>query len=176
VCFLFLDPEDEVGPSISSSVDLCSFVLLVYILVLVLVVCLCPSSVHVVATFSGTVLFLLLCSVLPFFCLIHWFFSLYSFVIPSKCLKNVICVASKRCSSLLQYPSFFNSFRILFKSDSFRDHCCWRRTCVSARICGIIKKKTDDVREGMLGLRSYRVRVYTFTQSCHKFCSKSVVT
>ena len=29
--------------------------------------CLCPSSVHVVATFSGTVLFLLLCSVLPFF-------------------------------------------------------------------------------------------------------------
>jgi len=35
--------------------------------VLVLVVCLCPSSVHVVATFSGTVLFPLLCSVLPFF-------------------------------------------------------------------------------------------------------------
>jgi len=27
---------------------------------------LCPSSVHVVATFSGTVLFPLLCSVLPF--------------------------------------------------------------------------------------------------------------
>jgi len=32
-----------------------------------LVVCLCPFSVHVVATFSGTVLFPLLCSVLPFF-------------------------------------------------------------------------------------------------------------
>ena len=31
-----------------------------------------PSSVHVVATFSLTVLFPLLCSVLPFFCLIHW--------------------------------------------------------------------------------------------------------
>jgi len=31
--------------------------------VLVLVVCLCPSSVHVVATFSGTVLSPLLCSV-----------------------------------------------------------------------------------------------------------------
>ena len=28
-----------------------------------LVVCLCPSSVHVVATFSGTVLFPLLCSI-----------------------------------------------------------------------------------------------------------------
>ena len=34
------------------------------------------------------------------FCLIHWFFSLSSFVIPSKCLKNFICAASKRCSSL----------------------------------------------------------------------------
>jgi len=32
-----------------------------------LVFCLCPSSVHVVASFSGTVLFPLLCSVLPFF-------------------------------------------------------------------------------------------------------------
>ena len=50
-CFLFLNPHDEFGPSISSSVVLCSFVLLVYIVVLVLVVCLCPSSVHVVATF-----------------------------------------------------------------------------------------------------------------------------
>jgi len=67
VWFLFLDPQDEVGPSISSSVVLCSFVLLVNIVVLVLVVCLCPSSVRVVATFSGTVLFPLLCSVLPFF-------------------------------------------------------------------------------------------------------------
>jgi hypothetical protein len=35
VCFLFLDPQNEVGPSISSSVVLCSFVLLVYILMLV---------------------------------------------------------------------------------------------------------------------------------------------
>ena len=65
--FLFLDPQDEVGPSISSSVVLCSFVIFVYIVVLVLVVCLCLSSVHVLATFSGTVLFPLLCSVLPFF-------------------------------------------------------------------------------------------------------------
>jgi hypothetical protein len=51
--FLFLNPQDEVGPSISSSVVLCSFILLVYIVVLVLVFCLCPSSVRVVATFSG---------------------------------------------------------------------------------------------------------------------------
>ena len=66
--FLFLDPQDEVGPSISSSVVLCFFVLFVYIVVLVLVVCLCPSSVQrVAATFPGTVLFPLLCSVLQFF-------------------------------------------------------------------------------------------------------------
>ena len=97
---MFLDPRDEVGPSISSSVVLCFFVLFVYIVMLVLVVCLCPSSVHVVDTFPGTVLFPLLCSVLQFFCLIHWFFSLSSFVIPSTCLKNFICAASKRCSSL----------------------------------------------------------------------------
>ena len=37
----------------------------------------------------------------PFFSLIHWFFSLSNFVIPSKCLKNLICDASKHCSSLL---------------------------------------------------------------------------
>ena len=65
-CFLFLDPQDEVGPAISSSGFLCSFVLLVYILALVLVFYLCPSSVRVVATFPGTVLFPLLCYVLPF--------------------------------------------------------------------------------------------------------------
>jgi hypothetical protein len=48
-CFLFLNPQDEVGPSISSSVILCSFVLLVYIVVLVLVFYFCPPSVGVVA-------------------------------------------------------------------------------------------------------------------------------
>ena len=36
----------------------------------------------------------------PVFSLIHSFFSLPNFVIPSKCLKNFICAASKRCSSL----------------------------------------------------------------------------
>jgi len=66
VCFLFIDPQDVVGPSSSSSVVLCSFVLSVYIVVLVLVFCFRPTSVHVVATFPGTVLFPLLCSVLPF--------------------------------------------------------------------------------------------------------------
>jgi hypothetical protein len=55
-CFLFLDPRDEVG----SSVVQCSFVLLVYIVALVLVFYLYPSSVRVVATSPGTVLFPLL--------------------------------------------------------------------------------------------------------------------
>ena len=68
---LFLDPQDEVGPSISSLVVLCFFVRLVCILVLVFVVCLCPSFVHVLATFPGTVLFPVLCSV-------HNFIFIYS--------------------------------------------------------------------------------------------------
>jgi len=47
----------------------------------------------------------------PVFSLIHWFFSLSNFVIPSKCLKNFICAASKRCSSLFfstqaSFPNF----------------------------------------------------------------------
>jgi len=61
---------------------------------------LCPSSVYVVATFPGTVLFPLLYSLLLFFTLIHWFFLLSSFVIPRRCLKNFICAVSKPCSSL----------------------------------------------------------------------------
>jgi len=36
----------------------------------------------------------------PVFSLMHWFFSLSNFIIPSKCLKNFICAASKRFSSL----------------------------------------------------------------------------
>jgi len=36
----------------------------------------------------------------PVLCLIHWYFSISTFVIPSKCLKNFICAAAKRCSCL----------------------------------------------------------------------------
>jgi hypothetical protein len=66
VCFIFLDPRNKIGLSISCSVVLCSFVCLVYILTLVLVFYLCPSSVRVVASFTGTVLFLLQFSKLLF--------------------------------------------------------------------------------------------------------------
>jgi len=54
---------------------------------------LCPSSVRVVATFSGTVLQPLLRSVLPFFPLIHQLFSLSSLnnkLIFEKVNKNKI--------------------------------------------------------------------------------------
>ena len=57
----------SVPPSLLLSSCIFSFVLLVYIVVLVLVFYFCPSSVRVVATFSGTVLFPLLFSVLPLF-------------------------------------------------------------------------------------------------------------
>jgi hypothetical protein len=66
-CCLFLNPPGEVGPSISSSVVLRSFVRSVCNAVLVLVVYFGPSSVHVVAIFAGTVLSPLLCSVPKFF-------------------------------------------------------------------------------------------------------------
>ena len=64
---LFLNPQDAVVPSTSSLVVPCSFVLSVYIVMLVLLVYLCKSSVRAVATFSGIVLFPLLYSVLLFF-------------------------------------------------------------------------------------------------------------
>jgi hypothetical protein len=64
--FLFLNPQDEVGSSISSSVVLCSFVLSVYIAVLVLVFYLstlwtfyfCPPSVHSISARPLYILFL----------------------------------------------------------------------------------------------------------------------
>ena len=49
----------------------------------------------------------------PVFCLIHWSFSLSSFVIPSKCLKNFIYAASKRYSSL-----FFENIDLYLKKGS----------------------------------------------------------
>ena len=125
-CFLFLDPQDVVGPSISSSVVLRSFVPLVYIVVLVLVVYLCPSSVRVVATFSGNcfISFTMFCA--PVFSLTHWFFSLSSFVIPSKCHKNFICAASKRCSSLFfSTQSSLPNFSALFNRNVVNSQFCF---------------------------------------------------
>ena len=71
----------------------------------------------------------------PVFCLIHWFFSLSSFIIPSKCLKNFICAASKRCSSLFfstqaslpnfnnyELKSYFNRYSQQFTGRTTTNH------------------------------------------------------
>ena len=97
-CFLFLDLQEEVGPSISSSVVLCSFV------ILVILQCLFWQSIYVHPLYVLQPFFLVLfyflyyvlCSRFP-----NTFFSSSSFVIPSTCLKNFICAVYKRCSSLL---------------------------------------------------------------------------
>ena len=54
----------------------------------------------------------------PVFSLMHWFFSLSNFVIPSKCLKNFICGASKRCFSLFfstqaSLPNFSDALSVM---------------------------------------------------------------
>ena len=118
-CFLFLDPQDEVGPSISSSV-----VLLLYIVVLsfgslfVSILCTCCSHF----SWYCFIPFTMFCD--PVFCLIHWCFSLSSFVIPSKCLKNFICAASKRCSSLFfstkaSLPNFNAALAVMLRILNF---------------------------------------------------------
>ena len=127
---LFPDPQDEVGPSISSSVVLYFFVLLVYIVVLVLVVCLCPSSIHVVATFPGTVLFPLLCSVLQFFAQYIDSFLYLVLLFQVKCLKNFICAASKRCSCL-----FFSTQASLPNFNAALAVMLWILNFVSLFIC-----------------------------------------
>ena len=116
MCFLFLDPQDEVCSSISSSVVLCSFVLLVYIVVLVLVVCLCPSSVHVVATFSGNVLFFFTMFCAPEFCLIHSF--LYLVLLFQVSVLKISSVLHLNVVPLFffQYPRFTSKFHCRFRN------------------------------------------------------------
>jgi len=93
-----LYPQNEIGLSIYSSVVLCSFVL-VYIVIFWYSVCVHPLYVlQPLFLVLFYFLYWIICS--RFFPLIHWFFSLSSFVIPSKCLKNFICFASKLSSSL----------------------------------------------------------------------------
>ena len=62
----------------------------------------------------------------PVFSLMHWFYSLSSFVIPSKCLKNFICADSKRFSSL-----FFSSQASLPNFNAALDVMLWILNFVS---------------------------------------------
>jgi hypothetical protein len=55
---------------------------------------LCTCNSHF--SWYSFIFFTIFCA--PVFSLIHWFFPLSSFVIPSKCLKYFICTASKRRS------------------------------------------------------------------------------
>ena len=127
---LFLSPQRGVGPSISSSVIQCSVFLLVCMSVPVLAVYFCPSSVHVVATFSGTVLFPLLCSVLLFFpeYIDSFLYPILLFLV--KCLKNLIWAASKRCSSL-----FFSTQASLPNFNAVLAVMLWILNFVSLFIC-----------------------------------------
>ena len=66
----------------------------------------------------------------PLFYLIPWSFSLSSFVIPSKCLKNFICAASKRRSSL-----FFSAQASLPNFNAALAVMLWIFNFVSLFIC-----------------------------------------
>ena len=66
----------------------------------------------------------------PVFSLMHWFFSLSNFVIPSKCLKNFICAASKRCSSF-----FFSTQASLPNFNAALTVMLWILHFVSLFIC-----------------------------------------
>jgi len=66
----------------------------------------------------------------PGFPLIHWFFSLSNFVIPSKCLKNFIYAASKRSSSL-----FFSTQASLQNFNAALAVMLWILNFVSLFIC-----------------------------------------
>ena len=72
--------------------------------------------------------FVMFCA--PVFCLIHWYFSLSSFLIPSKCVKNFICAVSKRCSSL-----FFSTQASLPNFNAILVVMLWILNFVSLFIC-----------------------------------------
>jgi len=66
----------------------------------------------------------------PVFSLMHWLFSLSTFVIPSKCLKNFICDASKRCSYLFfstqaSLPNFNAALAVMLGKLRNVIHCYW---------------------------------------------------
>jgi hypothetical protein len=68
-CSLY--PQNEIGPSIFSSVVLCVFVLLVYIVVLVSILCMYCRHFSWYCFISSTIFSA------PVFSLIHWFLEIY---------------------------------------------------------------------------------------------------
>ena len=84
---------------------------------------------------------------LPFFSRIHWFFSLSSFVIPSKCLIIFICADSKRCYSLFfstqaSLPNFSAALAVMLWINFLPRNACtvpqWNAT-IGAYLCKLLK-------------------------------------
>jgi hypothetical protein len=101
---------------------------------------LCTCCSH----FSWYCLFPLLCSMLPFSPIIHWFFSLFSFVIPSKCLKNFWTWSMNYTYNLLEHSELrillvdslsvsCNAYskQVLFRTAALMDWSWWNRNCFS---------------------------------------------
>jgi len=107
----------------------------------------------------------------PVFSLIHWFFSLSGFVIPSKCLKNFICAASKRCSSL-----FFSSQTSLPNFSASLAVMLWILNFVSLFI--VLKLSfqiTLSLTRDLIPWRCHdEVSVYNFYFSMFKYLSLSL--
>jgi len=84
-------------------------------ILLVSILCMCCSHFSWYCFISFTIFSA------PVFSLIHWFFSLPSFVIPRRCLKNFMCAASKCCSSLFfstqaSLPNFNAALAVMLSS------------------------------------------------------------
>ena len=75
----------------------------------------------------------------PVFPLIHWFFSLSSFVIPSKCLKTFICAASKHCSYL-----FFSTQTVYWTKKTFLNEQCVKGSQTFSTVLSQIQLSGQD--------------------------------
>jgi hypothetical protein len=92
---------------------------------------------------------------------ILWYSSLSNFVIPSKCLKNVICAASKRCSSLqTSLPNFNAALAVML----------WILNFVSLFICFPKMYPYSYAYFVVVVLSSFRICSYWWTvQNCYEF-------
>ena len=82
----------------------------------------------------------------PIFCLIHWFFSLPSFVIPSKCLCDTVVFDYK------QFPSFTHNTSIFRHcADSSHDSSPWWVLSSATPKLGFVGSNTTRVMREFLG-------------------------
>ena len=98
-CFLFRDSQEEVRPSIFSWVVLCFFVFW-FILQGLFCQSVCLHPLYILWPLFLVLFSFLQCVLSSSFLHKTLILSLSSFVIQSRCLKNFICAASIRYSSL----------------------------------------------------------------------------